>query len=452
MPSVCSECGAPRTEGPASVIDVASALGTLEGQQELLTTNAPPEGPEIIFIRLFVANADARLVNIENEMSPLRDRLRELEEERVSLSRYRAQNNAVLSPLRRMPPEVLSEIFSWTLPSVVERLGRSKFDLSDSPWLLTQISGRWRAVALSVVVVIAQLARARIFRIRFYGNDHTNSRPQIEIFRLLMEQSPRWEELYILLTSDLLPPLSTLQGHLPSLRRLWIQWNDSESQEDVESIDCFRTASSLLEVNIFNEYRHVSVLLPSHQLTRYNLDTPWKVHRGILELAKNLVQARIEIQFDEEPWPNSGEFADLLRLRCLYISDAEVLSYLRAPAVQEIAHYLEEDEEPDHFVRHLEAFVTRSRFTEILQKCPSVTELAIITNHIDRDWNAAYEASNALITRLTIPNPTGNAGPKLDPETRSGLDVLRQDGLDLLLLEGSDRDIIDLWTMHLIES
>ncbi|KAJ6550853.1 hypothetical protein DFH09DRAFT_1281234 [Mycena vulgaris] len=514
MPSLCSECGASRTERPASVINVAVALGTQ--QQKLLTTNTPPEGPELIFIRSVVAKADARLADIENEISPLHDRLRELEEERVSLSRYRAQNNAILSPLRRMPPEMLSEIFSWTLPSAVERLGRSKSDLSDSPWLLTQISSRWRAVALStpslwslfvldcessfysLPMLRAQLARAHMLRIHLYAHEDVNSRPQIEIFQLLIEHSPRWEELLIELTSDLFPLLSIVQGRLPSLRRLWIQWNHPESQEEAESIDCFLTAASLLEVSICNEHRHVSILLPSQQLTCYNLDAPWKVHRGILELAKNLVQARVHIQFDEEPWPDSGETIDLLLLRRLYVSNAEVLSYLRAPAVQELCHYLEEDEGPDLFVRHLEAFVTRSRCalrrlslagtpathttTEIIQKCPSVSELTIITDSVNADGNAT-ETGNALISLLTIANPTGSVlapqlsaiyfgcrnesyidynlylqmlrsrwnaegcalksaalitqfGPKAAPEVRSGLDVLHQDGLEISLLEG----------------
>ncbi|KAJ7441874.1 hypothetical protein FB451DRAFT_985550, partial [Mycena latifolia] len=85
-----------------------------------------------------------------NEISQFQDRLQRLKEERASLSTYRTQNHVILSPLRRMPPEVLGEIFSWTVPSVWDALTRVKFRVTDSPWVLAQISGRWRAVTLSI--------------------------------------------------------------------------------------------------------------------------------------------------------------------------------------------------------------------------------------------------------------------------------------------------------------
>ncbi|KAJ7138073.1 hypothetical protein C8R44DRAFT_661191, partial [Mycena epipterygia] len=69
-----------------------------------------------------------------------------LEEERDSLLNHLVDNAAVISPLRRMPPELLGEIFSWTLPSIDEG---ETMNLTDSPWVLTHISSRWRAVAHS---------------------------------------------------------------------------------------------------------------------------------------------------------------------------------------------------------------------------------------------------------------------------------------------------------------
>ncbi|KAJ7683132.1 hypothetical protein B0H17DRAFT_942197, partial [Mycena rosella] len=114
-----------------------------------MASNTPPQDAELVFIRAVVSKTGARLADVEKEISGLRRRLQQLEEERASLSKYQAQNNAVFSPLRRMPPEVLAEIFSWTLPSLFEATNRPKFDTKHSPWVLTHISSRWRAVALS---------------------------------------------------------------------------------------------------------------------------------------------------------------------------------------------------------------------------------------------------------------------------------------------------------------
>ncbi|KAJ7117629.1 hypothetical protein C8R44DRAFT_555445, partial [Mycena epipterygia] len=114
-----------------------------------LTTNEPPEDTESTFIRAVASKTGSRLAYLDTKISQLRDWLIQLEEERATLTVYHSQNTAILSPLRRMPPELLCEIFSWTLPSVREALQRRRFDTKHSPWVLTQICSRWRAIALS---------------------------------------------------------------------------------------------------------------------------------------------------------------------------------------------------------------------------------------------------------------------------------------------------------------
>ncbi|KAJ7483508.1 hypothetical protein FB451DRAFT_1234815 [Mycena latifolia] len=148
-----------------------------------------------------------------------------------------------------MPPEVLGEIFSLTLPSVGDTLARRRFRNSHSPWVLTHVCSRWRAIALSIpslwsLVVVnslhkraspmamikTQIERARSLKIHFHGTEERNSRPQVEMFRFLAEHSSRWEELFLELTCALCPLLSALHGCVPSLRRLDIVWEGSESQ------------------------------------------------------------------------------------------------------------------------------------------------------------------------------------------------------------------------------
>ncbi|KAJ7706740.1 hypothetical protein B0H17DRAFT_1001174, partial [Mycena rosella] len=150
--SRCSQCGAP-TPGSSSRtdsnIDVQVVPATRAARHlELMTTNAPPEDIELSFIRTIAAETRARLVDLENQISRLEERLQRLGNERILLSSYHVQNQAIVSPLRRMPPEVLGEIFSWTLPSIQDVLERLRFDMSHSPWVLAQVCSRWRAVAL----------------------------------------------------------------------------------------------------------------------------------------------------------------------------------------------------------------------------------------------------------------------------------------------------------------
>ncbi|KAJ7693156.1 hypothetical protein B0H17DRAFT_1010253 [Mycena rosella] len=227
---------------------------------------------------------------LDMEMPRLRDRLKQLEQEHAALSTYRRQSAAILSPLRRIPPEVLGEIFSWILPSVPDALDRRKFDANVSPWVLTQISGRFRAVAVSTpslwsLVVIncdhthanpmamirTQIKRAERLQIHFFAAE--DSRRQLEIFQCLAEHSPRWESLCIELTPAILPLLPSLQNRVSLLRRSAIQWQGPNSEAGAECIDCFQTAPSLLDICIYNQY--------NRSLRQFKGPSP-SLYRGLL--------------------------------------------------------------------------------------------------------------------------------------------------------------------------
>ncbi|KAF8211039.1 hypothetical protein K438DRAFT_1569325, partial [Mycena galopus ATCC 62051] len=118
----------------------------------LLDSNEPPEDSDVAFVHSVVLQADAHLTCIHEEILKIQDsaKLKQLEAERESLSGYRGRNKAILSPLRRMPPELLGEIFLCSLPSITEIRALSPDEyLSGSPWVLSHVSSRWRAISLS---------------------------------------------------------------------------------------------------------------------------------------------------------------------------------------------------------------------------------------------------------------------------------------------------------------
>ncbi|KAF7370294.1 F-box domain-containing protein [Mycena sanguinolenta] len=480
-----------------------------------MNSNEPPEDSEITFIRTMMAKTEARLVHLGDEISNLRGKLERLEEERVLLlHNSRTPTDAILSPLRRMPPELIREIFLWTLPSTSDALRLGRVDTSQSPWLLTHISSRWRAISLStsslwslvaidytasvkttstysVRLVETQLQRAQKLHVMFYGSTGMNSGPQVQMFQLLSQHSSRWEQLSVGLTSELAPLLSAVRDRVPSLRILWIQWTNWEEHAGVQSIDCFQTAPCLVDVGLFNIFRFTPVLFPFHQLTRYETNCPFETHRRVLRQTPNLVEAHINIDFDEIPWPNAAPTIDLLHLRRLYISNAKALDHLRLPAVEELAL----PEGPD-LLSSFYSLLDRSSCSirrlclirpmahtaiSILQKIASITELLIVH---DDDTNEV----NSLVATLSVPSLPGGTtlaphlsllyfgceevyfidyeaylamlksrweanncslkraalliidGPKPDPVTIAGLHALRREGLDLLLLDSAEAD------------
>ncbi|KAJ7122999.1 hypothetical protein C8R44DRAFT_981238 [Mycena epipterygia] len=513
----CSECGAFSTSLSADGPNDLDINASPARHHELLTTNEPPDDAELAFIRAVISKTHARMAYLDTEIS----RLQQLEEERAALSTYHSQNIAILSPLRRIPPEVLCEIFLWTLPSAHEALRhRSRWraaalsapslwslvvmEYHDLPWLSTPS-------VYPLPMVQTQIQRAQKIKLHFYGSMQRSARPQVEMFRCLVEHSPRWEELSIELTPALLPLLANLRNRLQSLRRLWIQWDGAESQAGVESIDVFHVAPRLVDVGTNDEHRPIPMLLPAHQLTRYESTAPWEMHQTVLKLARNLVEAHLE---SGDPLPDHGDIVDLLCLQRLYVSHTELLTYLKTPALKEIAFYFQDDD-PSPLI-HLEPFVFRSGCTlqkltlkgspttsatvELLEKYPSLTELAIIIhdlNEVDDDDDYAFQhQTDTLISQLAVPSlPTGNAAlapqlsgihfgsmdgsyidfslylqmlrsrwaaagyalvraalltdaePGPDDATLSDLDALRRDGLDLSFLQGEEASqVMNHWT------
>ncbi|KAJ7757446.1 hypothetical protein B0H16DRAFT_664592 [Mycena metata] len=154
---LCSRCGSDHEGG----FDYA-APGTRH--YTLMYSNEAPLDSDLPFLASAISKIDARLGCMDDEITCMDDeityiddeinqipqrpeeQLVELRRKRVSLLRYRARNRRILSPLRRLPPEVLAEIFAWTLPTDPKN---NSIQISQSPWLLSHINRYWRTVCIS---------------------------------------------------------------------------------------------------------------------------------------------------------------------------------------------------------------------------------------------------------------------------------------------------------------
>ncbi|KAF7371184.1 hypothetical protein MSAN_00753900 [Mycena sanguinolenta] len=350
----------------------------------LLYSNEVPLDSDLPLIKSEISKIDASCDSVNEEIVQLHLRLKQLEAERDRLSSYRVQKCAILSPLRRMPPEILAEIFSLTRPNVVIPSRRRS---GYSPWFLTHVSRRWREIAVSTsslwsLVVIddhgdmdsaysypvpmleTQIARAQNLRIHFYGHALFDSHRQVEIFQYLAQYASRWEELYLYSSSG--SPL------LADLR---------DTIDPPVAIDFVESAPSLVDVSIINGTFPVPISLPADQLTRYELNAPWETHRGILALAPNLVEAHIDVRFRDESWSDTDVIIDLPALNRLFISHSEVLQHIRAPVLQELALSVELTHRLS-IAAELEAFLSHSSCTLrrlcLRRCCSSDTTIAIL--------------------------------------------------------------------------
>ncbi|KAJ6503759.1 hypothetical protein C8R45DRAFT_973661 [Mycena sanguinolenta] len=433
--SRCSACGALARSIPDELeFDITIAPRTLARISELSTTNDPPREPELALIRPVAQKTAAQLASLDAEISQLKDQLSQLEEERATLEKQHVQHTSIISSMRRMPAEILCEIFFWSSPLY------SRLDMKGSPWVLTHVSRGWRAVAIakswlwsrihldfsiqhkySLDMVRTQIERARTLKIAFIGSRRAASRPQVNMLQLLLQHSSIWEEIYLLLTPALVAPMAPCAGRLPLLQRVSLQGDGLGSQMDIESIDFFTFAPSLTDITARYERRFLPIPLPAHhQLTRYDFTAPWTTHYELLKSLPNLHEVRILRRFDHGvAWQGAREPIHLAHLRTMYLTNVECLDYLTAPALQNIAFATPKSVDVR---RYLDPFIARSSCVlrrlciaglpdmqcveQVLNQYPSITEFALWI--IDRKHNQQTERDllAAFLTRFTVSTAT----------------------------------------------
>ncbi|KAJ7628359.1 hypothetical protein FB45DRAFT_36543 [Roridomyces roridus] len=407
MASLCSQCGAP-TKAPA----VAAEIESLPRHSILMNTNEHPENHEFVYVHGIVSKTDERLEYLEDEISRLQERLKVLSEERTSLHEYRRKNARVLSCLRRMPPEILCLIFSWTLPSSDDLACWSfRSQVRNSPWTLTWVSRRWREIALSApslwslvhvgggqisryrsrsLMIQTQVQRARALQIHFNGHDTEDPTPQLNLFKLLSKHSARWEELSLSLTWALLPRVEALRDNLPALQRLRLGWYNDSSYSMDATLDCFQTASSLTDVSLSSAFLAGVWFSPQNHITRYDFDIHRDNHRELLDSMPHLIEARVKACSGTQI--HFYDAALMRELKRLYIELPESLDYFEAPALEELAIRAHEGNGRTH--QCISDFVKRSSCSirklcikgqirpeeavHILLECPSITELIFL--------------------------------------------------------------------------
>ncbi|KAJ7048282.1 hypothetical protein C8F01DRAFT_1192541 [Mycena amicta] len=113
--------------------------------QTLLSTNYIPTDSECGDIRDFLVGPEQQLAGVNADMDRLQTLIKGLESRRDILQKFISAHRALISPMRRMPPEILQHIFGEVLP---ERRNCA-ISKKEGPLLLGLVSKSWRAVTLA---------------------------------------------------------------------------------------------------------------------------------------------------------------------------------------------------------------------------------------------------------------------------------------------------------------
>lgn len=213
---------------------------------ELLHTNKPPPAFEHDRITALIGSAEGRLADIDEKIAAARHLLHFLSTERDQIASNLSDAKTLAHPVRRLPDDILSEIFSHCVPGLDAKMTSSSLDPRQAPWTLSQICTSWRRVAVrtgrlwSTVAVNMQEDLSAAFQLstqlsRAQGHDLSVhvfgsslewegwmaiSVEQKLLFQMLCSSAPNWSRLTCVLPFQFYELLSTFKGFLGRLEYL----------------------------------------------------------------------------------------------------------------------------------------------------------------------------------------------------------------------------------------
>ncbi|KAJ7055370.1 hypothetical protein C8F01DRAFT_1373895 [Mycena amicta] len=111
--------------------------------QSILHSNYVPTDSESATIRDFLVDPGKQLVDIQTELKRVQRVLKALAHRQDRLKKFINAHRALVSPMRRMPPEIVQNIFVATLPN-----GRNcAISKKEGPLLLGRVCKSWRAIS-----------------------------------------------------------------------------------------------------------------------------------------------------------------------------------------------------------------------------------------------------------------------------------------------------------------
>ncbi|KAF9050484.1 hypothetical protein BJ165DRAFT_1458329 [Panaeolus papilionaceus] len=271
------------------------------------------------------------------------------------VDRFITDHKAVISPLRRLPPELLQEIFghwhSW--PSRWTKWGYL-------PWVLGHVCQTWRQIALNTPTLwngipTLQLRKPFTRKPRFLALFNELLRrsggapldiwihcpsdiPTHPAVDALIIQSHRWQRVSFAGHCSILTSLHAVKGNLPNLERLTLQiWRG----ELATPLDMFSVAPKLSNVHVSGVLRG-EVALPLSQLVHYK-ERSLAMHDNLL-LSQVVTSATslatlVALELDEDVRIPSGSVLPALRHLCIkfqYRSTLHFFDSITLPAVEKI--------------------------------------------------------------------------------------------------------------------
>ncbi|KAJ7744641.1 hypothetical protein B0H16DRAFT_1857427 [Mycena metata] len=242
--------------------------------REIIRSHSPPSATLLSRSENVVDNGSLELARYTTEIQTLEETLAKLKSERALLESYAHECRSIFSPARRLPTELLVEIFDLCSPdfnsvNTVEqeenRLAKTYlFHISrvcyrwhdiimNSPKLWSTITvdtGLWHESAISSATLLASsLKRGADFPLTLKAGINPRHLSHQSVLELLAQHSRRWKTVCLWLYPSHLTFLAHARGNIPVLETLILHSTHPDNVEPTAEV--FTAAPRLKMAKIF---------------------------------------------------------------------------------------------------------------------------------------------------------------------------------------------------------
>jgi hypothetical protein len=269
-----------------------------------------------------ISDIEIDISKLDDEMSRLQLFMSQLAARRQSLEGSLKEHRSVVAPIRRIPLEVLSEIFLFCADS------NSKcFDVTQAPMQLSFVCNKWRRLVISMSQLWSSISLQGDLGYFRRGEGETCSESiQTDMLRMwllrsgsspltlvidelwlesdvltsciaiLIPHSHRWRDVTFSLDDTHWEMLSAVKGHLPQLERFDIDVFENPIDGFTIPPDIFEVTPKLHTITMHYYPESTDWLIPWGQLRclHFNLYFPMDLAR-VLQQCSNLARCTIDI-------------------------------------------------------------------------------------------------------------------------------------------------------------
>lgn len=280
----------------------------------LLSCDVYPTVADSRRVQDVISEAKHHLSSLQQAIGRVQGMLQELKESKNQLAAYIKAHEAVIAPIRRIPDDILIEIFMLCLPSAYEALP----DPMKAPLLLTRVCQRWRAVVCAApmlwstiyLMVESYSVEEAIKATKFWMSSSAQCPLNItlrshdlgpchSVLELLLPHAHRWRKASFQIPSQLLYMFNSIRDKLPSLEYLNLDFYEPSNTQNI-TVDYFNQAPRLSVVDHGTSLSPSSLVLPWRQLTSYTGYMKAFEMLTLFNSAHHLTEADIVFQRSDE--------------------------------------------------------------------------------------------------------------------------------------------------------